>query len=64
MNENDVCFLTGEQGKEKRGDWPVCRVLQAHADDDGIVRKVTVLMKNGTQKVRPVNKLALLEAAE
>ena len=46
-----------------RGFWPLARVVVAEPDPDGFVRTVTVRQTNGSEKVRPVTKLAFLEAA-
>ena len=56
----DLVMMTGEGFA--RGYWPLARVMKAIADDDGLIRTVTVL-HNGSEKLRPISKLALLEAA-
>ena len=46
-----------------RGKWPIARVIESYVDDDGLVRKVLIKDKNSV-KIRPVTKLALLEASD
>ena len=43
-----------------RGQWPLGRVLETYPDAKGQVRTVKVRV-GGTNKVRPIHKLVLLE---
>ena len=54
-------FLAGEG--YRRGQWPVGRVTEVYPGIDGLVRSVQVRCATGF-KVRPVNKLALLEGVQ
>ncbi len=60
LEVGDVVFMCNEGFP--RGKWPIAKVIEAHKDSDGLVRKVTIRDKNGP-KIRPITKLALLEAA-
>ena len=61
LTVGDLVLMCGEG--YSRGRWPMAKVVEVSKDIDGNVRKVTIKDKNGL-KVRPITKLALLEAAE
>ena len=61
LKVGDLVFMTDE-GMPK-GHWPIARVTTANPDQDGLVRKVLIKTKSGV-KLRPITKLALLEAIE
>ena len=61
LKVNDLVLMTGEG--YARGYWPIARVTELIESSDGSVRKVVVKCKNGN-KIRPITKLALLEASE
>ena len=73
----DLCLLK-EEGKVGVGEYRICKVIQADADTDGIVRTVTVEMRprDKREKVLPfkpkdpvkfrtaINRLSLLQPVE
>ena len=58
LKVNDMVLLAGEN--LPRSQWPLARVVKVFPGDDGLVRSVEVRHKN-TTKIRPINKLALVE---
>ena len=46
-----------------RGDWPLGRITELLPSKDGLVRSVKVLFA-GKEKIRPINKLCVLEQSE
>ncbi|GFR17483.1 integrase catalytic domain-containing protein [Trichonephila clavata] len=56
LKEDDIVLIK-EEGPP--GTWPMARVLQAHPDNDGLVRVATVKTKDSIYK-RPVHKLCKL----
>ena len=58
----DDVVLLKEDGKG-RGHWPMARVAETHQSNDGLVRSVTLRLKDTTLK-RPVHKTVLLVAAD
>ena len=60
LQVDDVVLLK-EDGMG-RGHWPMARVVEAHQSKDGLVRSVTLRVKDSTLK-RPVHKTVLLVAA-
>ena len=61
LKVNDIVIMTDENCV--KGHWPLARVVAVYKNDDGMVRKASVKCKSGI-KMRPITKLALLEAAE
>ena len=61
LKVGDIVLMSGEGFA--RGQWPLARVVEVYADNDNFVRKVMVKDKSGL-KVRPISKLALLEAMD
>ena len=56
-----VCHLFLMAGENlKHPHWPLARVHKVFIEDDGLVRTVELKTKGGL-KLRPINKLALLE---
>ena len=58
FRKNDL-VLTADENLP-RGQWPLGRIVEVYPDDLGHVRKVKVL-SGGTEKIRPIHKLVLLE---
>ena len=62
LKVGDLVFMCGENLPRSR--WPLARVMQVFPGDDGLVRSVEVRHKYQSPKIRPVNKLALLEGLQ
>ena len=60
LQVDDVVLL--KEDGTGRGHWPMARVVEAHQSKDGLVRSVTLRVKDSTLK-RPVHKTVLLVAA-
>ena len=58
VNINDLFLI--KEDNVKRGQWPLGRVVEVHAGEDGVVRVVTVQTSKGTYK-RPAVKILRLE---
>ena len=63
LRVGDICLMAAEGKFDKRGRWPTCVIREVTTDPDGLVRRVVVKTAKGEYE-RPINKLALLEAAE
>jgi hypothetical protein len=61
LKVGDLVFMTDEG--HARGRWPIGRVVEVYQDVDGNVRSVKLKDKSGF-KIRPISKLALLEAVD
>lgn len=61
MKEGDVVLIV--EPNASRGEWPLCRVMEAYPGDDGLVRVLRVKAKN-KEYLRPVHHLCPLEYAE
>lgn len=57
---NDIVLVSDET--VPRGKWPLARIVETYPDKNGLVRSVKVQTAT-TTKVRPIDKLCLLEAA-
>jgi len=57
---NDVVLVSDEQ--VPRGKWPLARIVETYPDKEGVVRSVKV-QTTSAAKVRPIDKICLLEAA-
>ena len=58
LSIDDLVLVCDETSS--RGQWPLGRVLEVNTGRDGLVRSCKVIV-NGTEKVRPITKLCLLE---
>ena len=61
LKVNDIVLIKEESAP--RGEWPMARVVEAHASKDGLVRSVSVFAKGKIYK-RPIHKTVLLMAEE
>ena len=55
---NDIVLL--EEENAARGEWPLARILELQPGLDGHTRAVKLLVR-GKEKIRPIQKLVLLE---
>ena len=61
IRPDDIVLIVADDSPRCR--WPLGRVLQAKPSDDGLVRKATILTKDGTYE-RPIQKLVRLLTAQ
>ena len=59
MQSGDVVLIMDSDAP--RSQWPLGRVVEAHASGDGLVRKVTV-RRGGATYQRPIHRLIKLSA--
>jgi hypothetical protein len=59
LSAGDIVLV--DSGPTPRYVWPLARVMEVKKSEDGLVRSVKLLLKNGTEILRPVAKCVRLE---